>query len=350
MIPAISNNRRNEIKAVVLSALEHGKQFELPVRIGTIIRSYDNIKLITYSSQIEKHSITYRELLISAETEDSYVVYNWFHRKYCIYYNDIDINIRTSNRIRWNLAHELGHVLLEHHNLCDKEKLQRGDMFLDNIDQKNYKIAEEEADYFAQLILVPHVVLKGLHVRFQRELRYLCKISDKAAKWRIRDYNQWKLNINKNDDYDKRIFRYYYNFIYKKKCKKCDSGIIQRYGKYCTICGSKNTLEWGDGKMFYELLDSHENGKLKMCPICKNEDTDISGSYCQICGVNLINHCTNPDCEQELPTNARYCPHCGDTSSFYQRDILESWNHRTFSSNMSFMSIPDDIDEELPFN
>lgn len=171
----ISNDRRSKIKSIVYSTLLHSNQLSMPVKIGTIIRSYKNIKLITYSSQIKKHGITYKELIISVETQDSYVVYNHSKNKYCIYYNDIDINIVSSNRVRWNLAHELGHVLLKHHELCSKEKLLRNDIFLDNIDDDNYKIAELEANYFAQLLLVPHVVLLGFNIKLKNTLKTFVK-------------------------------------------------------------------------------------------------------------------------------------------------------------------------------
>jgi len=349
----ILSKRRNEIKDIVYSALLHGNQISLPVKIGTIIRSYPNIKLITYSSQVKKRGITYKELIISAETQDSYVVYSHLRDKYCIYYNDIDINIMSSNRVRWNLAHELGHVLLKHHELCSKEKLLRNDIFLDNIDDKNYKLAELEANYFAQLILVPHVVLWGFNVKTQKQLKDICKISDKASNLRYHEFEEWKSHVDANDEYDNRIFHLYYKFIYKRKCKNCDAGLVQRYGKYCPVCGEKNTLEWGNGTMKYPLLPTHENGKLKECPNCHNEETNIIGDYCQICGHNLINKCYNEDCSNMdvLPSNARFCPICGRQSSFFMGDLLQAWNYNNFNKQPdAFMNIPDGIDEELPFN
>lgn len=349
----ISSKRKNEIKNIVYSALLHGGEATLPVKIGNIIRSYPNIKLITYSSQIRKNGITYKELIISAETKDSYVVYSSLRNKYCIYYNDIDINIISSNRVRWNLAHELGHVLLGHHELCSRKKLLRNDIFLDNIDEENYKLAELEANYFAQLILVPHAAIGGFKITKPRDIRYLCKISDKSSRRRYYEFIDWKSHMDANDEYDNRIFRYYFNFIYKRKCKNCDADLIQRYGKYCPICGKKNTLEWGNGTMRYPLLPTHENGKLKECPNCHNEETNINGDYCQICGHILVNKCYNGDCSNKdvLPSNARFCPICGNQSSFFMNDLLQAWNYNEFNNQSDgFMSIPDGIDEELPFN
>lgn len=357
----ISSDRRNEIKSIVYSALLHSNQLSIPVKIGAIIRSYSNIKMITYSSQVRKQGISYEELIISAETKDSYVVYCHSKNKYCIYYNDIDLNITSCNRVRWNLAHELGHVLLKHHELCSKEKLLRGDFFLENIDDYNYKIAELEADYFAQLILVPHVVLLYFKIINSKQLKNICKISDKAAKRRYYEFIEWKSHVNYQDEYDNHIFHFYYNYIFKCKCKNCGAGLIQRYGKYCPICGHKKTLEWGDGDdMKYPLLETYENGKLKECPNCHNEDTNIEGNFCQICGHNLVNLCVNDECSNTLPlpSNARYCPICGYQSSFYNANLLKDWDYQEPSFvDDGFITIPEedadlslDIDEELPFN
>ena len=71
IILEISNNRRAEIKSCVISVLEEYGQPFVPVKIGNLIRSIPYIKLITYSSQIRKHHITYNELIVDSETADS---------------------------------------------------------------------------------------------------------------------------------------------------------------------------------------------------------------------------------------------------------------------------------------
>ena len=92
--------------------------------------------------------------------------------------------------------------------------------------------------------------------------------------------------------------------------------------------------------MIYPKLDTHENGKLTECPNCQNEETDIEGDYCQICGRNLINKCSYDDCyyNEPLPANARYCPICGNHSTFYNAGFLKEWNYERNSSNNLFPS------------
>ena len=101
--------------------------------------------------------------------------------------------------------------------------------------------------------------------------------------------------------------------------------------------------------MIYPKLETYDDGKLKECPICQNEETDIDGEHCIICGIPLVNICSNEDCAyQHLPSNARYCPICGSKTTFYQNGILKAWNY----NENGFMEVPEPpfIDEELPFN
>ena len=231
----------------------------------------------------------------------------------------------SSNRVRWNLAHELGHVILSHHKMAGLETLRRT-----GIDDSTYNYLEKEADYFAQLLLVPHAALLGFRIENSNHIKVMCKISGPASRKRYYEYSNWKSHVDAKDAYDNRVFNYYYKFIYKRHCKNCDARLIQRHGKYCPICGQK-TLQWGDGKMKYPKLEVYETGKLKQCPTCDNEETDIEGDYCQICGKSLVNRCVNNDCpsyqhNDVLPSNARYCPICGNRSSFYNKNMLPDWS------------------------
>lgn len=350
--------RRNEIKEAVYYTLQNYKHSNIPVKIKAIARSFTNIRLVSYSKHMKKNNLSYDCMIKFTGTKDACTDYYAKANFFIIYYNDIDRNITTSNRYRWNIAHELGHIMLGHHITHEKTRI-----FRNELSNSEYDELEEEADYFASLILVPHAALLGFQIRNANYIKVMCKISEPAAKRRYYEFLEWKSHVSAQDEYDKRIFHLYYNFIYKRKCKNCGAGLIQRYGKHCPICGEKNTLEWGDGdNMKYPLLDTYENGKLKECPICHNEETSIEGEFCQICGTYLVNKCIYDGCSNtySLPSNARYCPMCGYASSFLNNSFLKAWDYKEYTNNSDgFMTIPDKqpeklpwddgIDEELPF-
>lgn len=346
----IEKQRRNKIKKAVIAALIHGSSpCSLPVKIKQITRSFSNIRLIPYSKQMKKMNISYSEVVRLYESKDACTDYYPKNDMYYIYYNDIDNNIMKSNRYRWNIAHELGHVLLKHHINNHKTRI-----FRSSLTDEEYNYLENEADYFAQLILVPHPPLYVFKILNFNNIKYLCQISGPASYKRFISYQQWKNHIEPNDFYDKCIFYLYHDYLFKKKCIRCGATLIQEKGKYCPICGSK-TLQWGDGKMIYPKMKTYDNGKLKQCPNCDNEETDIDGNYCQICSTYLVNECMNENCinyENVLPSNARHCPICGTDSLFYSNNILKIWNHHPIPTmENSFINIPDEMEEEiLPFN
>lgn len=342
----ISPERRGIIKQIVIDTLTHAGFNYLPVDIKRICKSYDFIRLIPFSVQMKHRNMTYEEVCKQCGTDDACADYYAKPGKYIIYYNNIQkTQYINSNRYRWSIAHELGHVLLNHHKIYEKTRIYRC-----CLSDAEYNYLELEADYFAQLILVPHVVLYAFKIQTAAQLKALCKISNPAANKRFRAYNDWLHNVDHHDSYDRILYYFYYTYIFKKHCTTCGACLIQSKGKYCIICGQK-TLQWGDGKMIYPKYEINENGKLKECPNCHNEETYIEGNFCQICGVNLVNKCSNPNCSytNSLPPNARYCPVCGNTSTFFNSNLLKSWNSIEPAQLPDTSPSHEDI-EELPFD
>ena len=99
--------------------------------------------------------------------------------------------------------------------------------------------------------------------------------------------------------------------------------------------------------MKYPRLLTNKNEKLLVCPVCQNEETDIVGNFCQICGNHLVNVCSNTNCYTLLPSNARYCPVCGQKSTFFNRNYLKEWNYKEESDDTIF--IPDPSFFDIPF-
>lgn len=67
-----------------------------------------------------------------------------------------------------------------------------------------------------------------------------------------------------------------------------------------------------------------------ICPNCGFSDHLKNASFCQNCGIELHNYCTDPECEKNsvcdveyssLPNDAKYCPYCGSKTTYF--DFLD---------------------------
>jgi len=125
------------------------------------------------------YSCTEIEALLNCE--DPFHIYKdnvdaktfYANQKYLTIYDDK----RMCGRIRWTLAHEIGHIVLGH--LTDFQGT--------NFKAEDYRILEREANIFAAELLAPLAVLKHLGVYKITEIASLCGISKQAARYRVID-------------------------------------------------------------------------------------------------------------------------------------------------------------------
>ena len=291
---------------------------------------------------------------------------------YSIAYND---DPELGDRKRFTLMHEIGHIYLNHLVDFDITLLYRNEL-----SKKENKVLENEANAFARNVLAPISLVRQLKDKAPENISSKFGITYYAANTRL-DLFKKDFEIIDSIGLQQRmgnIFRKFYN---RTTCSKCNAKFFLRYRNFCPICGSKNTLKWGDGIMDYKEYETTVEGFVETCIRCGNKK--IMGNYCQICGAPARNYCTNYFWSEDnyqacthsepLPGNARFCPDCGAKSLFFHHNVLNAWNieydqfmeEETLEVNIpttsdGFMTIPneqpkklpwgDNIDEELPFN
>lgn len=301
--------------------LEEFNITQFPVDPFAIIKS-NYWGIATYSEMAKECNCTIKEVIVSVKSEDARTVYNG--NNYTIAYNDI----KPKRRILFTLIHEIGHIYLNHLVDFENTEIYRG-----GLSKEENKVLENEANTFARNVLAPATFVELINDKSKYGLSKYFGLSYPAAKTRL-DFLEYDIQYVKQIGIQLRLYRIFYLFYYRYGCRSCNAIIVIKNAKYCPICGDKR-LKRGDGELKYTkyLYDTDNNGKLTICPTCKNEDIH-EGDYCPICGRNLVNKCdyyeegyhNSPSgCGKILLPNARFCPDCGLPSSFHQNQWLPEW-------------------------
>lgn len=334
-----------EIKAAVLKTLQAcGKPLKLPVPIKKIAKNaFPNVRLVPYSVFMKRRGITYAEMLSFTGTADACTDYDAGQDLYIIHYNDVDKSRISSNRYRWNIAHELGHVALEHH-----KKHRESRLFRNEISDELYAVIEAEANMFAAYILVPHIVISCVTDKRHVDIKKLCQVSGAASNRRQEDIQAWGRR-NRAEPYDLELLGFFSHYVEKnaysksarewldrhRACPRCSASAEHRFISFCQICGEtyKGHYKLPEDMMQYSRIDLDELDRALECPVCHNTELASGGTFCVICGNSLVNFCSeseNPfgsSCANidPLPGHARFCPYCGSESTFLKRGLLSKW-------------------------
>lgn len=173
--------------------------FELARKMGIKVFTYSKGRRIMRIMQIAR---------LKSKNDALYV--RFLGRKY-IFYDD---TVENKGRIRFTIAHEIGHHVLEH--------IKIGSFFLPRCAErrrgKAAGVTEREANIFASRLLAPSIVLHHLNIDTPQEIAKLCEISNEAAEYRA---NRMK-KLNKRDKFstsrlEQRALSCFKEFIEKQK-------------------------------------------------------------------------------------------------------------------------------------
>lgn len=331
---------------------------DFPLDIIRLIKK-KHILLTTVDEYIEFRKYTH-ETRPYITINDGRSFYDVKRNVYMIVYN----SHKKQQRIRFTLAHELGHILLGH---LDNEltEIDRG-----GISNELYQKFEDEADTFAGNLLAPPILIyEKIKTNKQFVVESVCKhfaLSYNAVKYfRQEDFFEW---IKTPPTATEKIILYNYrNRIHPLHCNFCNTQIFGKNFEFCPMCGKKLFKERYDSSMTYSRIELDEHMKAQVCPKCQNEEILSEGEYCHICGSILVNKCQQEifdgdfgstvapccDASERLPGSARYCPYCGSETTFLQQGILKPWDNFILPPpkiQSSYNTTKNDnSDEQLPF-
>lgn len=150
----VTSSRRTIIKNKVLEILKDSNICQLPVKLIKIIKIY-KWEVIPYSKAIKEGQVDFSESFSGT--------YLKINDTFFIIYNDT----HSIERQRWTIAHEIGHIILNH-------KLSN-------------ETSEAEANYFAKQLLIPLAVLNYYKANSVNKITELFNVSSEAASYRLKD-------------------------------------------------------------------------------------------------------------------------------------------------------------------
>lgn len=113
-------------------------------------------------------------LFIDKEGADAKTQHLRGQADYLVVYDD---RVENYQRVRWTIAHEIGHIVLGHLVSFEATALCRG-----SLTEKDYKVLEREADTFAVNLLAPMTIINRLpSIQTKADIMKLCNLSGEAS-------------------------------------------------------------------------------------------------------------------------------------------------------------------------
>ena len=311
----------NYAKAVktAVEVLEDYEIPQAPVDLQIIFNALcREISLVTYGQFMASTGKSFDEVVQFFDSSLGACCYNYQTSQYIIFYND-----SMSREVnRFTLAHELGHIFLEHHQKAGTEILNRT-----FISKPQYKEYENEANAFARNLLSPAplawiAIDEGKSRTQNYDIEMAFDISGSASNVRV---NMLRRDLRDyNDEMKRKVHKLHLR--YSHYCNLCKSR-LPRIAKFCIVCGSTRI-----GKSIYfaptpPLIPMDKYGFFVQCPCCGNKKMAEHSNYCMICGTPLKNPCLGisrdgkPHKKHINSSYAKFCEECGSRTLYNYRNI-----------------------------
>ena len=164
MSTRLSPKRYDQIQEHANRLLITYSDLQFPIDLNIIMSQIPGVVLRMYSSASEDE-----KRLLNMISEDGFTL--TMDDMYIVWIND-DV---FEERLRYSMAHELGHIVLGH--FC-KDDLSK-------------EIQEAEANFFAHRLLAPMWAISQLSCKEPWNVSYQFGISMECAYYRVKNYTQW---------------------------------------------------------------------------------------------------------------------------------------------------------------
>ena len=158
-----------------------------PIDPRYFFNQMNNCRIMPYTTFAKVNSCSINEVMELCESESGCTHYDITNDRYLVLFNGSTSNNNVVGRIRWTLAHELGHV----------PYLAEPRIAENNFNNLSDPELEAEADYFAALLLCPMPLYDQLHIQSASDIQKVFGLSWEASDVRWREYLKWKRSHRK---------------------------------------------------------------------------------------------------------------------------------------------------------
>lgn len=201
----------------------------------------------------------------------------------------------SDRRLNFTLAHEIGHIVLEHLILNCKSGSNDKLKYMD----------EAEADEFAARLLMPRELLCSLNYYSVSQAAAWLNVSNSALICRLNRLNRLDLITSRKVE----------------SCTRCGNIRFSAFAEYCGICGHYLPEgRKGIRRIYYpDIIRMDSKKRSLVCIRCHSDIADIAGEFCPYCGTCIFNLCINEACSYANPAYARSCEMCGKPTGYQKK-------------------------------
>ncbi len=172
------------INQLVLKTYSSLRNIEFPINAVEIVGLIPNCKYISYQEFAKINHCSVEDVINMCGSASGCTNYDVSSSRYLILCNESFENYNNSGRQRWTCAHEIGHILCDHHCIA----------MLDDIEKPDF---EAEADYYAATLLSPLPLFKLLNINSPIDVQNVFGLSSSASLLRYNQYLSWKRDHRK---------------------------------------------------------------------------------------------------------------------------------------------------------
>lgn len=170
------------IQKKVLDIYKSMDAISYPIQPEAVLQHIQqNCRVMSYRQVADITNCSIEDVAALCESRSGATHYDREHDRYLIMFNP-EMN---AGRIRWTLAHEIGHICSEHFDLLDQSKIA----YTENRDF--YSQLESEADYFAWNLLAPLPIMRIMGVESVEDTASIYGLSAQAAALHFDRYQKW---------------------------------------------------------------------------------------------------------------------------------------------------------------